>query len=348
MDVHTGDVLALASVPAYDPNAFIPRLSAADNERLTDPKSRPQINRATQMPYQPGSTFKTIVALALLETPEAHFNPNEEYTVAANPARPDHGLLRVGNVTFHDTVAPGQYDLRRAMVRSSNAYFIANGLRPGVFERVIDLGNRLRLGELIGLHLKQEAQGNFPKPEQARKWIAANHASILIGQGEMDATPLQIAVMTSALANGGKILRPRLVDRIEPEDSTGSQPPLVFPIGEIRDDLGVSLRSLNIVRENMLAETEDVSDRGTGLSARVPGLRICGKTGTAERTENGMKRNTTWFISYAPYEHPKYAVVVAIEDGASGGGTCAPVAGKIYQAILQCERESQKTVASAK
>ena len=105
----------------------------------------------------------------------------------------------------------------------------------------------------------------------------------------------------------------------------------------MRDNLGVNQRYLDIVRDAMLAETEDAVE-GTGRGARVPGIRICGKTGTAERLENGTKRNTTWFISFAPYEHPKYAVVIAIEDGASGGGTCAPIAKKIYEALLKREQ----------
>jgi penicillin-binding protein 2 len=337
MDVHSGDVLALASSPTYDPNAFVPGISTAEYQRLNDPLLRPQINRATQMQYQAGSTFKTIVALALLETPEARFDPNEEYTVEPSQSRPGHGVVYVGNQAFHDTAPPGRYNLRRALVRSSNAYFIANGLRRGAFHRVIELGHRLHLGEEIGLRLNQEAAGNFPSLEQVRRWSDGERANVCIGQGAMDATPLQLAVMTCALANGGSVLWPRLVDRIESSDPLSDAPPAGFPKGRVRDRLGVSQRSLDMIRDDMLAETEDAVE-GTGRAARVPGLRICGKTGTAERTERGVKRNTTWFISFAPHERPRYAVVVAVEDGVSGSKTCAPMAARVYAALMEAEQ----------
>ena len=334
MEVNTGDVLALASAPTYDPNAFVPAISTAEYAVLTDPRTRPLINRATQQTYQPGSTFKPIVALAALEN---GLNPEEIYHVAPDPRRAG-GIIYLGNQAFHDTVAPGEYNLRLALMRSSNSYFINAGLRHGVFDRVVELGRRLHLGERIGLNLSQEAAGHFPTAEKVRSWTAGNSANICIGQGEMDVTPLQLAVMTSALANGGKVLWPRLVDRIEAQDSVGLEGATVFPQSQVRDELGVSPRSLQIVRQDMLAETEDVAEGGTGHYARVAGLRICGKTGTAERMEKGEKRNTVWFISFAPFEKPKYAVVVAVEDGASGGGTCAPIAKKIYEAILESER----------
>ncbi|MFO1488932.1 MAG: penicillin-binding transpeptidase domain-containing protein [Verrucomicrobiota bacterium] len=334
MDVNSGDVLALASAPAFDPNVFIPKLSAEDNARLTDPHLRPQINRATQMQYQAGSTFKTIVALAALEK---GLNPEEIYRVNPNPANPAKGIIYVGKQPFGDTAVPGDYNLRRALVRSSNAYFIEHGLRRGVLERVAELGDRLHLGEKIGLRLAQEAAGHFPTVEKVRKWTAGNSANICIGQGEMDVTPLQLAVMTSALANGGEVLYPRLVDRIASQDAGADDSPTIFPKHQVRDTLGVNPKYMRILHDDMLAETEDAVE-GTGRPARVPGLKICGKTGTAERKENGQTRNTTWFISFAPYEKPKYAVVVAVEDGASGGGTCAPIAKKIYEAILESER----------
>jgi cell division protein FtsI/penicillin-binding protein 2 len=142
-------------------------------------------------------------------------------------------------------------------------------------------------------------------------------------------TPLQIAVMISAVANGGKVLWPRLVDRLEPQDPSSGIPAIVFPSGVIRDELGLKPRSLEILRDAMLGDTED--REGTGKKAAVPGLRICGKTGTAQ-VQDEFNRKTgqkTWFASFAPYEKPRWAVVVMVEDGASGGLTCAPIGGKI-------------------
>ncbi len=334
MDVESGDLLALASSPSSDPNNFIRGFSKPELERWHDEELGVQKNRATGEQYQAGSIFKTMVALAALEN---GLNPNEIYRVEPNPANPAKGMIYVGRQAFHDTVSPGPYDLRRAIVRSSNCYFITNGLRPGVFGRVVELGRRLHLGERIGLPLMQEAAGHFPKPNQTRKWSAGNTANICIGQGEMDVTPLQMAVMTCALANGGKVLWPRLVDRLESPDPTNLEAPTVFPKNRIRDELGVSERSLTIVREAMLAETEDAVE-GTGRHVHVEGLRICGKTGTAERKDQGVKRNTTWFISFAPYEKPRYAVVVMVENGASGGSTCAPIARDVYLALQNLDK----------
>jgi cell division protein FtsI/penicillin-binding protein 2 len=159
-------------------------------------------------------------------------------------------------------------------------------------------------------------------------------------------TPLQVAVLTAAIANGGKVLWPRLVDRLEAQDPTLGGPSLVTPAGQVRDELGVSAKTLKILHEAMLADTEDAD--GTGRQAAVPGLRICAKTGTAQVQDerNLLTGHTTWFASFAPYEQPRYAVVVMVENGASGGATCAPVAGKIYAAILERDRTNNQNLAS--
>ncbi len=334
MEVESGDLLAVASSPSADPNNFIKGFTKPELERWHDDKVGVQKNRATGEQYQAGSIFKTIVALAALEN---GLNPQEIYRVAANPANPNKGVIYVGKQKFNDTAPPGDYDLRRALLRSSNAYFITNGLRPGVFERVVELSQRLHLGERIGLPLMQEAAGHFPSAKRIHaNWTAGSTANICIGQGEMDVTPLQMAVMTSALANGGKVLWPRLVDRRESSDLAGLEPPTIYEKGRIRDNLGVSQRSLKLLREAMLAETEDLE--GTGNNVLGTGFRVCGKTGTAERTEQGEKKNTTWFISFAPYEKPRFAVVVMVENGKSGGGTCAPIAKDVYLALKNFDK----------
>jgi cell division protein FtsI/penicillin-binding protein 2 len=150
--------------------------------------------------------------------------------------------------------------------------------------------------------------------------------------------------MVAAVANGGKVLKPRLVDRIEPQDNDPTQPVTEFPRGVVRDHLRVSQRTLKQIREAMLADVEDKTE-GTGRYAAVPGIRICAKTGTAQVTDerNRVVDQTTWFASYAPYEEPRYVVLVMVESGISGGGTCGPVAREIYTAILKQETYRAKS-----
>jgi len=336
MDVHSGDVLALVSSPASDPNYFVKGFPADEITRWNDADLGVQKNRATREVYQPGSTFKTVVALAALEK---GLNPNEEFRVDPDPYNPSKGAFFLGSRRIKDTAPPGNYDLRYALMRSSNSYFVTNGLRPGVFEKTCELARRLHLGERIGVPLMQESAGNFPTPARLRAgWMPGDTANISMGQGLIDVTPLQMAVLTAALANGGIVLKPRLVDRLKAQDQVALIPPTVFPTRQIRGELGVSATNLKLVRDAMLAETEDIE--GTGRRVQVPGLKVCGKTGTAEWVEKGVTRNTTWFISFAPHHQPRHAVVVMIEDGVSGGTTCAPVAGDVYRALLNLNTSS--------
>lgn len=332
MHVQTGDVLALVSSPAFDPNQFIPQIGQEDYARLNDPTLRPQINRATQENYAPGSIFKTVVGLACLE---AGLGPEEKIY---NP-----GHIYLGRRYIHDTAPPGEYNFRRALLRSSNTYFITNGLRCGV-TRILELGRRLHLGERFELPTRQETAGFFPTLKTvSRGWFDGDTANLCIGQGRIAVTPLQMAVMTAAFANGGEVLWPRLVARIEPQDPLSDDAPVEFPARRVRDHLGVSERHLTILREAMLADTED--PEGTAWAAfrdyyRQPGvMRVCGKTGTAQVTDahNRVIGRNLWFIAFAPYESPRYAVVVLVEGNGSGGATCAPVARDIFEALKQIE-----------
>jgi penicillin-binding protein 2 len=339
MDVHSGDILALASSPTLNPNYYIQGWPLAEWQRATNGFA--QKDRATQERYAPGSVFKVVVGLAMLE---AGFDPNTTCRVPPNPADPAHGYILVDGHKFKDTAPPGEYDFRRALVRSSNTYFITNGIQLGP-ERIVRLGQRFHLGERIGLPLHQETGGSFPN-HIAPGWGRIATGNLSIGQAPVTVTPLQIAVLISAVANGGKVLFPRLVNRVESPEPTSTEPPMVFAGGRVWDELGVSQRSLELVHRAMLAETED--PEGTGKHVRdhdpLPGLRICGKTGTAQVQDvNNIKTHQiTWFASFAPYGSPRYAVVVMVEDGKSGGDTCSPVAGRIYAALLEKERAGQK------
>jgi penicillin-binding protein 2 len=326
MDVHSGDVLAMVSSPTINPNDFIEGFPTDELTRMNDSKLRPQINRATQQNYAPGSIFKVVVALAALEN---GLDPN---ATVYNP-----GYIYVGRRAIRDTAPPGEYDFKQAIMHSSNMYFITNGLRAGI-ENIVRIGEKFHLGERTGLPTHQETAGIFPTPDNVHSdWHDGDTANLCIGQGDIAVTPIQIAVAYSAIANGGKVLWPRLVDRVESQDPAAGEPATDFPAGLVRDELGVHPRSLKILRNAMLAETED--PEGTGHAAVVPGLRICGKTGTAQvmNEQNKVIDHTTWFASFAPYENPRYAVVVMVESGSSGGGTCAPIAHDIYETILKKE-----------
>jgi penicillin-binding protein 2 len=334
MDVRSGDILAMASSPTLNPNDFIHGISREEWQRISTLHA--EKNRATQENYMPGSIFKTVVGLAALE---AGLNPDEKYTVPENPREPGKGCIKIGSHIVRDTVSPGVYDFRRALMKSSNSYFIFNGLKVGP-ERIVRLAQHFHLGERTGLNTRQEVGGSFPTLQRLTVgWGDRNTANLCIGQDPVWVTPLQIAVLTSALANGGAVLWPRLVEGIEPADPLSGESPEVFPAPRVRDHIGVSLRSMDILRLAMLADTEEAE--GTGKRVRdhdpLPGLRICGKTGTAQvQDERNVKiGQTTWFVSFAPYEQPRWAVVVMVEDGKSGTDACAPVAGPVYAALMK-------------
>jgi len=335
MDVRSGDLLALVSSPASDPNMFVKGIAPAEMAWLTNTTFRPLINRATQENYAPGSIFKTIVGLACLE---AGLNPEEEVNSPGHVIYPRY---------MHDTGGAGLFDFRRALLKSSNFYFVTNGLRYGI-ANIVALAERFHLGERTGLFPRQETSGNLPSLERvtSQHWRAGETANICIGQGALAVTPLQMAVMTSALANGGKVFWPRVVQRIESQDPMSAEPPTAIEKARLRDQLGVRPSNLEILHKAMLADTED--SEGTACQAfnayyRNGGkLRVCGKTGTAQVQDihNRTVGHNLWFISFAPYENPRYAVVVMAEGAGSGGGTCAPVARDIYEAIQKTESET--------
>ena len=329
MDVNNGEVLAMASSPTFDPNGFANGVSAADWAKMNDEIRRPMFNRATFGAYNPGSTFKIITALACLES---GLDPDEVIYLPGY-YQDKHGH-RIG-----DTAKAGDFDLKRAFYKSSNAYFITNGIRIAGVRKVMEVAKRFHLGEKTGIETP-EVSGYVPTPEQGARLAEGHFANFCIGQ-EVTTTPIQMACFVSCIANGGKLFWPRVVlDHRSPDEPFELAS---HRAGNIRDQVRMDPHHLALIHEAMRLDTENPEANAYGAfhDSRYQPLsfQVAGKTGTAEIKRPGVKDKTTWFVSYAPFDHPKWAVVVMVESGGSGGGTCAPVAQKIYAALQKLDMQ---------
>ena len=320
MAVNSGDITAMVSSPVFDPNQFTPGISHRQwNYYLTNRPSA-LLFRATQERYPPGSIFKIITGLALLETgldPAKHIQCQGSY--------------RIGRRTINCTANPGLYDFKRAFKHSCNSYYIHHAIsQEHGIRHIIKMGQQFHLGKLASLLPGQETAGQFPSlKDVSRGWSDGDTANLSFGQGPITVTPLQMASMTAAVANGGTFYHPRIIDRITPSNTKNNKSPITFPQSVIRSQLFVRAKNLEIIREAMHADVFDPD--GTGHTARIEGYNICGKTGTAQA---GRGKKITWFTSFAPYKQPEYTVVVMVENGISGGKTCAPIAKEIYEALI--------------
>jgi penicillin-binding protein 2 len=301
-----------------------------------DKELTPQLNRATSGLYPPGSIFKVVIALAALESgivePERLYHSPGYYLLGSGPrARKIRDTARGGQ--------PASFNFRDAFKLSSNAYFVHYGLLTGL-DAIVGIGQRLHLGEGTGLPLPdgQESAGDFPTPlwrSEKRKgaWFEGDTANLSIGQGYITVTPVQMAILTASIANGGTVLWPRLVDRVAPHPAAPAHGAIRFPPGRARNHLGVSEHTMRLVQQAMLADVEEKD--GTGRRARIEGYPIGGKTGTAQVPRRGRMDYVTWFAAYGPFTNPRYSVVVMIESGLSGGETCAPLVRQVFESLRQ-------------
>jgi penicillin-binding protein 2 len=338
MDVRNGDIIALASAPSYDPNEYAVGLTHEQSMALNDPKNKPQFDRAISGAYPPGSTFKIITGLACLES---GLDPNEEFN------SPGKYQANERSRPIKDTAGPGLFNFERAFFRSSNTYFIHYGMEAGL-PKILSVARRFHLGEKTDFPIGPEVAGNIA--HAAMDMPASSTADVCIGQ-EVTTTPIQMAGLVCAIANGGKIYWPRLASySVSPETDNKEE---LYPPGRLRDTVAINPRFLEIIRHAMLADTEHPADATTreggaypafhypGGAAKLPNFHVAGKTGTAEvKSAAGVMPKITWFDSYGPYENPRYAVIVLVEGGGSGGGTCAPVAEKIYEALIKRDQSA--------
>lgn len=314
LDPRNGDVLALASKPGFDPNQFVPRISTEQWRALNEDPLRPLVNRAVAGGYPPGSTFKPITALAGLEHGTCH----------ASDTHTCPGYYQLGSATFRCWYHSGHgaLHLRQAVERSCNVYFFHMGLEMGV-DRLVEEARALGLGSKTGVELDFETAGLVPDPAWKRRvhrdgWRDGDTCNMSIGQGALLATPLQMASVTATLANGGKVFRPRLVRAVR----APGEPHFTEREPELLREMKWRPEDVEVVRAGM----RDVVNGSWGTARKValPGVIIAGKTGTAEFGRKDERKRHAWMIAFAPYDQPRYAVALLVDEGISGGETAAP------------------------
>jgi penicillin-binding protein 2 len=339
VDPSTGQVLAMASSPSYDQNAFISGLSHdAWNALISDPQ-RPLSNKAIQAEYPPASTYKIISAAAgieegVIDATTTHFCP---------------GFLKFGNRTYRcwKKWGHGEVDIYKALSESCDVFFYKVGIELGV-DRLAWYATAFGLGEPTGVDLPHEEGGLIPTAQWKKKrtgeaWQRGETLSIVIGQGFNLTTPLQMAMVAAAVGNGGTRYRPQIVKTIRTADgkvALQSSP-------ELMGQLPISETTLQMVQEGLYQVVND--RRGTAWRSRLDEVVMCGKTGTAQvvgRRENASDeendvepiKDHAWFVAYAPREAPVIAVAVIIEHGEHGSSAAAPVASEMIRFYLSGEQ----------
>ncbi len=334
MDCRTGDILCLASAPSFDANHFVVGVSGPEYRALSTYDRKPLFNKALTATYPPGSTFKTMVALAALE---AGIDPERTYTC--------NGVFQFGNHTFHCDDRHGVCNMHRAIVTSCDVFFYQTALNAGV-DKIAEVARRFGLGEIFDIAIGGQKAGVVPDQawKKARfanspanqKWFPGETPSVGIGQGYTNINPLQSCVMVSRLANGRKALLPRLIR------SVGG---VMQPSGADVPDLQCDPAHIAFVRQAMADVVVANVAGATGAQAQLGlgPIMMAGKTGTAQvhtgKTAHGAVgawelRDHAWFVAFAPYDDPRYAISVLVEHGGFGGSAAAPRAREIMRVAL--------------
>ncbi len=333
MDVNSGRILAFASAPPVRLEDFVGGISTKNWQALLNDIKRPLVHKTIQGQYPPGSTYKIVTALAGLS--KGAINSNTVFYCA--------GSMPFGNRRYGcwKKGGHGAVSLHRALAESCDVYFYQVGLKVGV-DSLAEYANRLGLGHKTGIEFEYEKSGliptsNWKKLVKGEPWQEGETLSIAIGQGFNLVTPLQICQMTSALANGGLLYKPFLIEKIiDPEGQVVKQ---FLPTVDV-ELVGMD-NYLALIREGLVGAVND--KRGTGKTARLKDVTVAGKTGTAqvvamekfkevdEEDVAYKHRDHAWFTSFAPAENPEIAVTVLVEHGGHGGSAAAPVAKMVLE-----------------
>lgn len=335
IEPRTGDLLAMASWPVFDPNAFVPSIASADFDRLNNDPSLPLLARAFRSAYPPGSAFKVFVGLAALAsntiTPEDQFGCPGSYSI---------GKLIFRNWKKGDS---GPMDFCQALTQSCNTWFYQVGIKTGP-AIITDWCLQLGLGSRTGIPLAHETEGLIPTPDymnkvHKRKFYDGDVANLSIGQGYSLISPLQMAQAMAAIANGGTLYQTRLVQQVQSFDNRIVAAYSVRP----RNVLSVAPDVIKEINEAMVSVVEN----GTGGRASVPGIKVAGKTSTAQWGPKNKERTAAWFVGFAPADEPKYAFAVVYEgnpndDEVRGGTYAAPLIGSVLNGVYKQEEKPKR------
>ncbi len=323
IDPNSGEILAMASNPSFNPNEFVPTVSKAVFDRYSNDESAPLFPRAFRSAYPPGSTFKTFVGLAAMET--GIITPQTKLSCPTS--------VSVGNHVFSNwkKVPAGSLTFVGAMEQSCNTWFYQAGLKIGA-PPIIEYTTALGLGRRTGIPLQGEASGNIPTDDYMmrvhRRTIKnGDVANMSIGQGDILISPLQMAQAMGVLAMGGKFHQTRLVKQVQTIDNKVIA---AYP-DRLRDEIPISQEINDTLRKALIAVTE--GGQGTGGRAKVKGITVAGKTGTAQ----WGPRTAAWFAGYLPADNPRYAFAAVYEAAAGvkagGGSHAAPMIGKVFSKV---------------
>ena len=353
MNVNTGELLALASNPSFDPSVYTGNVSEKELRRLADPSANsPTLNRAISGLYPPGSTFKPITALAAMQ----------EGMLSAGEQIPCTGQMVVGEdkQVFRNWNPYADYplSLTRALAESCDTYFYDVALR--FYERrdspLQRWSRRMGFGHSTGVDLGPEAGGLVPTPGWRRKhfksevdkiWTPGQSVQLAIGQGDLLVTPLQMTQAYAMIANGGKVVEPHIVQAVEEPRSQGEPPVVLRPYTpKPPRDIGLDPGAIAAIQEGLYQATHEVYGTSQQVFRLFP-VPVAGKTGTAEKFVNlpGFQglRDQSWWCGYGPYASPELAVCAVIENGGFGGTAAAPTALKVFESYFNVNPGSYGT-----
>ena len=319
----------MASWPTYDPNAFIPSISAEKFKALQDDPNIPLLPRAFRSSYPPGSTFKVAVGIAALET--GTVKPDDLYQCVPS--------IQIGNLTFHNwkKADRGGLNFVQALTESCDTWFYQVGIKTGA-EPIIDWALKLGFGAKCGIPLRGEVEGRVPnddymKATHGRKLLNGDVANLSIGQGDTQVTPLQMAQAMAVIANGGTLYQARLVRQVQ---SVENEILSAYQVREKRT-LDVSSGTMDELRTGMIDVVNGAG--GTAHEAELDNVEVAGKTGTAQWGPKTRERTAAWFAGFLPADKPQFAFSALYEGEVGskvhGGTVAAPMIADIFKEVYK-------------